>query len=550
MGKRGGKGKAGTRLSLQDFHKGVSVGAPSGLLGSRVGFGRDSAGGAEDSAIRGALQLGVGHSVEEWTEAEAAPGPGLYSWRIFLTASYVDGASGAEAPVADLTKLFRKVQWQFPPGSYWASFDMQEGPFEARQRGGEAYQTDVRVRISFTKAIPHPPVVIDHAIELERAPASPGGATLSHSRSLDLTESIVGKMQRMNIVDIVAAEAAEKEAEKEAEADEGPADAGGGVAGAPPGGGRGDRLPFRPAAFPGAKEEAGPAPALEIGVRTNWEIEYSSLEFAEPKVRMGSGGYGEVFKAKWNGIAVAVKELLEKDPDEEQVQDFRREVSTISALRHPSIVLWLGCVLKPQAGGALAIVMEYCAGGSLGRILHSPKAQSLTSQVRVKWAVTVAEGMAYLHSLNIVHRDLNSNNVLIDKKGNAKVCDFGLAQVRKTQTARTSKGRGTTSYTAPEVIKCSPWNERADVFSFGVLLWELTHLTRPWEGFADYQVMYQVAERGARLPFAEGLDAGLQHLIETCWAEDPAQRPPFDQLLTALHELPPDAMPMKTSGND
>ena len=165
-------------------------------------------------------------------------------------------------------------------------------------------------------------------------------------------------------------------------------------------------------------------------------------------------------------------------------------------------------------------------------------------------ASEVASGMAYLHSLNIVHRDLNSNNVLIDKKGNAKVCDFGLAQVRKTQTARTSKGRGTTSYTAPEVIKCSPWNERADVFSFGVLLWELTHLTRPWEGFADYQVMYQVAERGARLPFAEGLDAGLQHLIETCWAEDPAQRPPFDQLLTALHELPPDAMPMKTSGND
>ena len=126
---------------------------------------------------------------------------------VFVSGSphYVDGASGAEAPVADLTQLFRKVQWQFPPGSYWASFDMQEGPFEARQRGGEAYQTDVRVRISFTKAIPHPPVVIDHAIELERAPASPGGATLSHSRSLDLTESIVGKMQRMNIVDIVLA---------------------------------------------------------------------------------------------------------------------------------------------------------------------------------------------------------------------------------------------------------------------------------------------------------------------------------------------------------
>ena len=306
------------------------------------------------------------------------------------------------------------------------------------------------------------------------------------------------------------------------------------------------------AASAGARAEAMALPkdagSLHIGVRTNWEIDYESLTFASPKVRMGSGGYGEVFKAKWNGITVAVKELLDKNPSDDQIREFKQEVATLSHLRHPSIVLWMGCALQPPN---LAIVMEFCAGGSLGRLLHNTRASSPPApSVRLKWAISIAAGMKYLHSIDMIHRDLNSNNVLVDKRGQAKVCDFGLARVRMSTQCRTSRGRGTTYYSAPEVIRCQPHSESCDVFSFGVVLWELSVLQRPWEGYSDYQVMYQVSERGGRPEIPDGVHADLAELIAGCWAEDPAARPDFDRILGGLQALPPDAMLEKSGPRD
>jgi len=455
-------------------------------------------------------------------------------------------------PPERLALLIRKVQFTFPPGTHWRNLDVHESPFEASVVGGGEVQTDVRVRVSFRKAVPHPPVVIEHCVDLD------GG---EHLRSLDVTAS-AEKFRRLGLLP----GAGEDDSSSDSE--------GGGGGGAPPvrggdpapgpapdaagplAGAKRDSTGGDAAAAEGSTDSAGGAEAeaaapppppspkdegsLHIGVRTNWEIGYESLTFASPKVRMGSGGYGEVFKAKWNGITVAVKELLDKNLSDDQIREFKQEVATLSHLRHPSIVLWMGCTLHPPN---LAIVMEFCAGGSLGRLLHNTRASSPPApSVRLKWAVSIAEGMKYLHSIDMIHRDLNSNNVLVDKRGQAKVCDFGLARVRMSTQCRTSRGRGTTFYTAPEVIRCQPHSESCDVFSFGVVLWELSVLQRPWEGYSDYQVMYQVSERGGRPEIPGTVHADLAELIAACWAEDPSARPDFDHILGELQALPPDAM--------
>ena len=523
--------------------------------------------------------MGVGHlAVPTGRPATGLLGGPEYAWRLYLRAGVHDGGSGAPVEVSpkDMAQIIRKVQFTFPPGTPWRNADVHDAPFESSVVGGSEAQSDVRVRVSFRKAVPHPPVVIEHCIDIcpaNGAEKNSWEAALAsgHLRSLDVTAS-ADKFLRLGLLpergggdggsassgsdgeETVRPGAAGENGRGDVPAPGRGAEAGGGpgeltrspTASVPAEGGgvRGEaepdagssEVPGRPA----SAEVASGAPkggGIFIGVRTNWEIDYGSITFAIPKVRMGSGGYGEVFKAKWNGITVAVKELLDKNPSDEQIREFKQEVATLSHLRHPSIVLWMGCVLQPPN---LAIVMEFCAGGSLARLLHNSRSSSPPQpSLRLKWAVSIAEGMKYLHSIDMIHRDLNSNNVLVDKRGQAKVCDFGLARVRMSTQCRTSRGRGTTYYSAPEVIRCEPHSESCDVFSFGVLLWELSVLRRPWEGYSDYQVMFQVTERGGRPKIPEALDADLVALISACWADDPQARPDFDGILSMLKGLPP-----------
>ncbi|GJW79068.1 serine/threonine-protein kinase CTR1 [Tanacetum coccineum] len=255
------------------------------------------------------------------------------------------------------------------------------------------------------------------------------------------------------------------------------------------------------------------------------------------KERIGAGSFGIVHRADWNGSDVAVKILLEQDFHPERLNEFLQEVAIMRRLRHPNIVLFMGAVTQPPN---LSIVTEYLSRGSLYRLLHKPGAkEALDERRRLSMAYDVAKGMNYLHRRNppIVHRDLKSPNLLVDRKYTVKVCDFGLSRLKANTFLSSKTAAGTPEWMAPEVLRDEPSNEKSDVYSFGVILWELATLQQPWGNLNPAQVVAAVGFKCKRLEIPRDVNPQVAALIEACWANEPWKRPSFSAIMDTLRPL-------------
>jgi serine/threonine protein kinase len=179
----------------------------------------------------------------------------------------------------------------------------------------------------------------------------------------------------------------------------------------------------------------------------------------------------------------------------------------LSALRHPNILLFMGATTRPAAaaeGGAdapaplegLSIVSEYLCGGSLWDFLHSPSV-SYSWDTALVMAADIAKGVAHLHGEGIIHRDLKSANLLLDRGGTLKVADFGLARV-KAHTFTMTGQCGTVQWMAPEVLGSQRYAEPADTYSYGIVLWEIATRRCPYEGMQPIQVAMAVLHENQR----------------------------------------------------
>ncbi|XP_008813796.4 serine/threonine-protein kinase EDR1 isoform X2 [Phoenix dactylifera] len=265
---------------------------------------------------------------------------------------------------------------------------------------------------------------------------------------------------------------------------------------------------------------------------SEWEILWEDLVIGE---RIGLGSYGEVYRADWNGTEVAVKKFLDQDFYGDALDEFRSEVRIMRRLRHPNVVLFMGAVTRPPN---LSIVSEFLPRGSLYRIVHRPNCQ-IDEKRRIKMALDVAKGMNCLHTSvpTIVHRDLKSPNLLVDKNWTVKVCDFGLSRLKHNTFLSSKSTAGTPEWMAPEVLRNEPSNEKCDVYSFGVILWELATLRMPWSGMNPMQVVGAVGFQDRRLDIPKEVDPLVATIIRQCWQTDPSLRPSFAQLTTALKAL-------------
>eukprot|EP00053_Salpingoeca_punica_P019953 m.205065 g.205065 ORF g.205065 m.205065 type:complete len:839 (-) comp17754_c4_seq1:286-2802(-) len=316
----------------------------------------------------------------------------------------------------------------------------------------------------------------------------------------------------------------------------------------------GDDCPASPPPMPTDSEEETTARVRHRWASSmrEWEIPYKELRIEQ---RIGAGSYGVVYKGQWHG-KVAVKRLKVLNPTDAQLESFRNEVALLRKTRHANVLLFMGaCTSLPN----LAIVTRWCDGKSLFHHLHVADTRFPILQC-IDIAAHIAQGMEYLHAKDILHRDLKSGNILLtDVNTNSPhpyIADFGLATMRGFCSDNTGP-TGSILWMAPEVIARRPGSDSflpcSDVYSFGIVLFEIFSSKLPYVGRPAQQIMFLVGRNMLR-PDLNDLrpDCPLQghRVILQCLRKEINERPTFRELVAVLDGMKRVTPTLQRSGSD
>ncbi|XP_068081356.1 mitogen-activated protein kinase kinase kinase 7 [Anabrus simplex] len=260
------------------------------------------------------------------------------------------------------------------------------------------------------------------------------------------------------------------------------------------------------------------------------EINYNEIQKIEV---VGKGSFGVVWKGKWRDSFVAVKHI----DSEAEKKAFAIEVRQLSRVSHPNIVkLYGACTQNP-----VCLVMEYAEGGSLYNVLHCRPQPTYTAGHAMSWALQCAKGVAYLHGMKpkaLIHRDLKPPNLLLIMGGKVlKICDFGTACDKKTYM---TNNKGSAAWMAPEVFEGSNYTEKCDIFSWGIILWEVLSRRKPFDdiGGSAFRIMWAV-HTGERPPLIQGCPRLIENLMTRCWDKNPVNRPTMEEVVHVMSRLFP-----------
>ncbi|KAM3711535.1 hypothetical protein ACB098_01G116900 [Castanea mollissima] len=260
----------------------------------------------------------------------------------------------------------------------------------------------------------------------------------------------------------------------------------------------------------------------------DWEIDRRLLKIGD---RIASGSCGDLYRGVYLGQDVAVKILRSEHLNDALEDEFAQEVAILRQVRHKNVVHFIGaCTKFPH----LCIVTEYMPGGSLYDYLHKNHNILELSQL-LKFAIDVCKGMEYLHQNNIIHRDLKTANLLMDTQKVVKVADFGVARFQNQGGVMTAE-TGTYRWMAPEVINHQPYDQKADVFSFAIVLWELVTAKVPYDTMTPLQAALGVRQ-GLRPDLPKNAHPKLLELMQRCWEAVPDNRPCFSVITSELETL-------------
>ncbi|KAM4586721.1 tyrosine-protein kinase ITK/TSK [Fundulus diaphanus] len=267
-----------------------------------------------------------------------------------------------------------------------------------------------------------------------------------------------------------------------------------------------------------SQEIAGPS-------KDQWEIDPEELILGQ---EIGSGQFGLVLEGKWMDRKVAVKMVREDCMSNEE---FKEEAMVMMRLSHSKLVQLYGVCTQRSP---MCLVFEYMESGCLSDYLREKKGH-LSQDLMLGMCLDVSEGMAYLESSNFIHRDLAARNCLVSKNNEVKVSDFGMTRYVLDDQYTSSQGsKFPVKWSAPEVIKYSKFSSKSDVWSFGVLMWEIYNEGRlPYENRSNAEVVESL-NAGMRLLKPRLAPDQVHMLMEWCWKEKPEDRPSFALL---LHEL-------------
>jgi len=302
-----------------------------------------------------------------------------------------------------------------------------------------------------------------------------------------------------------------------------------------------------------------------------WEVEFSDLQLGDV---VGVGAEGRVYQGQFQGQTVAVKEtLLVTSPrgteglnNKDEQQLMLQESELLRRLVHPSIITYYGTAFNRHS---VYVVIEW-AIGSLDYYLYHNKDQQHTMQMlaapldslgsKLDTILQIAQGVHFLHTRRVIHRDLKTQNVLVTRvepsSGNlvCKLTDFGLAcmQNKRLKTSNV----GTPAYLAPEVLSSEAaceYSESVDVYSFGILLIEILSKERPYAEQAsnlDVVALAILILKGTRPRIHEAIPTALKDLASSCWRDTPKERPTMGQVLHRLQQFLQDSQKSRSGMSD
>ncbi|KAK3435334.1 serine/threonine-protein kinase STY13 [Eucalyptus grandis] len=281
------------------------------------------------------------------------------------------------------------------------------------------------------------------------------------------------------------------------------------------------------------------SPTLGLENFDEWTIDLRKLNMGAP---FAQGAFGKLYRGTYNGEEVAIKILERPENDLERAQlmeqQFQQEVMMLATLRHPNIVRFIGGCRKPMVW---CIVTEYAKGGSVRQFLMKRHNRAVPLKLAVRQALDVARGMEYVHELSFIHRDLKSDNLLIFSDKSIKIADFGVARI-EVQTEGMTPETGTYRWMAPEMIQHRPYTQKVDVYSFGIVLWELITGMLPFQNMTAVQAAFAVVNKGVRPIIPGDCLPILSDIMTRCWDANPDVRPPFTEVVRMLENAETEIM--------
>nr|WGL21351.1 c-mos protein [Sinohyriopsis cumingii] len=249
---------------------------------------------------------------------------------------------------------------------------------------------------------------------------------------------------------------------------------------------------------------------------------------------IGSGGFGSVYLAQYNDKQVAVKVMhkVTKNPAA-QLESFKAELHVMH-FHHPHIVQILAVTPVEEFDSGGWIVMEYIGNMSLQGLIDDHTV-SMNEHRRLKYAIQIADALAYAHKNSIAHMDLKPANILITPHDDCKLGDFGCSHILECDTGTVSPTErsvltGTYAYRAPELLRGEAPTSRADIFSYGITLWQMLSRKTPYSGENQHVVIFGVVAYGTRPKHPEGLESNpfelcYMDLYSQCWNARAGDRP-------------------------
>ncbi|CAI8583873.1 unnamed protein product [Vicia faba] len=267
-----------------------------------------------------------------------------------------------------------------------------------------------------------------------------------------------------------------------------------------------------------------------------WNVDLCKLYVG---LRFAYGAHSRLYHGKYEGEPVAVKLIRVPDDDENGTlaakleKQFITEVTLLSRLHHQNVLKFVAACRNPPV---YCVITEYLSEGSLRAYLHKLEGKTIPLQKLIAFSLDIAHGMEYIHSQGVIHRDLKPENVLINEDFHLKIADFGIA-CEEAHCDLLADDPGTYRWMAPEMIRRKSYGRKVDVYSFGLILWEMFTGTIPYEDMTPIQAAFAVVNKNSRPVIPLNCPPAMRALIQQCWSLNPDKRPEFWQVVKVLEQF-------------